>query len=109
MPDPSSGLHRTPADGDEDDEDARVTVLVRPRCRTCDRMVGVVEEICRRVGEPWEVVDIDDPAADPELRAEFTDAVPVTLVDGHEVGSWTLDPAALERALAGAGPAGTGR
>lgn len=88
---------------DPDDEAPRVTVLVRARCRTCDRMVGVVEEICRRVGEPWEVVDVDDPDADPELRAEFGAAVPVTLVDGDEVASWTLDPAALQRALTGSG------
>lgn len=99
MPEPSVG----PNAGAEVDETPRVTVLVRARCRTCDRMVGVVEEICRQVGEPWEVVDVDAPDTDPELRAEFSDAIPVTLVDGDEVGSWSLDPATLVRALAGAG------
>lgn len=97
LPDP------LPAPPQDPEERPRVTVLVRAECRTCDRVQAVVREVCWRVGEPWEVVDVDAPDTDPEVRAEFSDAVPVTLVDGVEVGSVTLDPAALDRALTGPG------
>ena len=94
------------ADGGADDDVVRVVVLVRAHCRTCDRMEGVVREICGRVGEEHAVVDVDDPGVDPEWRAEYGDRIPVTLVDGVEVGSWRLEPDDLVRALA---PDGTGR
>lgn len=85
-----------------DDGPVRVVVLVRAACRTCDRMEGVVREICGRVGEEHSVVDVDAPDADPEWRAEYGDRIPVTLVDGVEVGSWRLEPDDLVRALGAA-------
>lgn len=84
---------------------ARVTVLVRAQCRTCDRMEAVVREICWRLGEEWVTVDVDAPDADPEWRAEYSDRVPVALVDGAELASWRVEPADLVRALGGE-PAG---
>ena len=60
-------------------------------------MEGVVREVCADVGVGWERVDIDD--ADAELRGEFSDRIPVTLVDGEEHASWRVDPAALRTAL----------
>lgn len=77
----------------------RVTVLVRANCPTCVRMEDVVREVCARAGEEWKTVDVDAPDADPEWRAEYSDVVPVTLVDGHEVASWSLSPAVLADAL----------
>ncbi len=84
----------------EDEEPVRVVVLVRADCRTCDRMEGVVREMCQRVGEEYRRIDVDGPDADPEWRAEYSDAIPVVLVDGVEVGSWRVEPADLARALA---------
>lgn len=75
----------------------RVTVLVRPDCRTCDRMVLVVEAICAEAGEEYASVSVDD---DPELRGEYGDRVPVLLVDGEELASWRVEPDDLRRALA---------
>ena len=49
-------------------------------------------------GVGWERVDID--TADGELRGEFGDRIPVTLVDGEEHASWRVDPGALRTALA---------
>ena len=87
-------------DDTADDEDAvRVVVLVRAHCRTCDRMEGVVREICGRLGEEHVTVDVDAPDTDPEWRAEYGDRIPVTLVDGAEVGSWRVEPDDLVRAL----------
>lgn len=75
----------------------RVTVLVRPECRTCDRMVLVVEAICAEAGEEYTTVSVDD---DPELRGEYGDRIPVVLVDGEELASWRVEPDELRRALA---------
>ncbi|WP_373696239.1 glutaredoxin family protein [Actinomycetospora flava] len=97
------GSTATPVSG-SDDGRVRVVVLVRADCRTCDRMEGVVREICGRAGEEHTVVDVDAPGTDPEWRAEYGDRIPVTLVDGVEVGSWRLEPDDLVRALAGEAP-----
>jgi glutaredoxin-like protein DUF836 len=75
----------------------RVTVLVRARCTTCDRMEDVVRQVCADAGVGWERVDID--TADAELRGEFGDRIPVTLVDGEEHATWRVDPDALRTAL----------
>jgi hypothetical protein len=75
----------------------RVTVLVRAQCSACDRMEGVVREVCEAAGVGWERVDID--GADAELRGEYGDRIPVTLVDGEEHASWRVDPGALATAL----------
>ena len=83
---------------DETGVPVRVTVLVRAQCRTCDRMEDVVRRVCAELGVGWERVDIDD--ADAELRGEFGDIIPVTLVDGEEHASWSVDPGALRTALA---------
>lgn len=84
----------------ESTEPVRVTVLVRADCRTCDRMALVVRAVCEEVGEDWATVDVDDDAADPELRGEFGDRVPVVLVDGEELAAWRVEPDDLRRALA---------
>ncbi|MCD2192677.1 glutaredoxin family protein [Actinomycetospora endophytica] len=74
-----------------------MTVLVRAQCTTCDRMEDVVREVCAEVGVGWERVDIDH--ADADLRGEFGDRIPVTLVDGEEHATWRVEAAALRTAL----------
>jgi hypothetical protein len=76
----------------------RVTVLVRAQCTTCDQMEAVVREVCAETGTGWVTVDIDQ--ADADLRGEYGDRIPVTLVDGEEHASWRVEPAALRTALA---------
>lgn len=101
LPGTSSGAPGASGASDQSDEEeaVRVLVLVRADCRTCDRMEGVVREICGRVGEEHAVVDVDGPGADPEWRAEYGDRIPVVLVDGVEIASWRLEPDDLVRAL----------
>lgn len=79
--------------------DARVIVLVRANCPSCVRMEGVVREVCERTGDRWARVDVGAPDVDPELRAEFADSVPVTLVDGNEIATWSLAPDVLTAVL----------
>lgn len=99
LPDTLPGTSPEAPGASDEEEAVRVLVLVRADCRTCDRMEGVVREICGRVGEEHAVVDVDGPGADPEWRAEYGDRIPVVLVDGVEIASWRLEPDDLVRAL----------
>ena len=75
----------------------RVTFYTRDGCHLCDQAREVVALVCAELGESWVEVDID---ADPQLRARFTDEVPVTFVDGRQHDFWRVDEARLRRALA---------
>lgn len=77
--------------------DARVVVLVRQGCHLCDDALTVVETVCRDLTVVWRAVDVD---GDAELRARFTDHVPVTFVDGRQHALWFVDAAQLRAALA---------
>ncbi len=76
--------------------EARVVLLVRDGCHLCEEAVAVVSAVCARTGDSWAVRDVD---ADPVLRAEFSDHVPVTFVDGVRHAIWHLDPEALTASL----------
>jgi hypothetical protein len=55
-----------------------------------------VARICAELDVPWEVTDVD---ADPELRAEYGEQVPVILIDGEEHGYWRVEEDRLRAAL----------
>jgi glutaredoxin len=76
---------------------ARVVVLVRDGCHLCVDAVATVSAVCAATGDSWETVDVDSDAA---LRAEYTDHVPVTFVDGVRHALWHVDADALAQALA---------
>lgn len=76
--------------------DARVVVYTRAGCHLCELAEAQVAEICAATGDSWSRVDIDD---DPDLRARFTEQVPVTFVDGAQHDFWRVDPARLAKAL----------
>lgn len=73
-----------------------VTVMSREGCHACDDAIADVRRICDELGVPWSVSDVD---ADPELRAEYGDQVPVILIDGVEHGFWKVEEERLRRAL----------
>lgn len=79
--------------------DARVVLLVRDGCHLCADAVDVVDRVCAGLGVAWRLVDVD---TDPELRASYTDHVPVTMVDGREHARWFVDAEKLAAALTGA-------
>ena len=76
--------------------DARVVLLVRDGCHLCTEAVGVVSAVCAETGDTWVTRDVD---AYPALRAEFSDHVPVTFVDGVRHAIWYVDADALRRVL----------
>jgi glutaredoxin len=73
-----------------------VTVVSRNGCHLCEVAEADVERICADLGVPWEVTDVD---ADPELRAEYGELVPVILIDGAEHGYWRVEEDRLRAAL----------
>lgn len=76
---------------------ARVVLLVREGCHLCDDAVEIVRAVCAETGATWTTLDVD---SDPALRAQYSDHVPVTLVDGERHAFWHVDADALARSLA---------
>lgn len=72
-------------------------MLVRAHCHACTVAREDIDRICTDLGVPWRTSDVD---ADPELRAEYGDRVPVILIDGREHGFWKVEEQRLRAALA---------
>ncbi|HVU72152.1 MAG TPA: glutaredoxin family protein [Mycobacteriales bacterium] len=73
-------------------EPARVEVITRVDCHLCD----VTKADLTRLGIPFVERDVD---ADPVLRDEHGDYVPVVLVDGRQVAWGRVDPEKVARAV----------
>lgn len=73
-----------------------MVVVTRAGCHLCEEAERVAASVCRSAGASFATLDVD---ADPDLRARFTDHVPVTFVDGVRFALWFLDPDALRAAL----------
>jgi glutaredoxin len=73
-----------------------VELLCRSGCHLCDEARRLVQRVTAETGVGWTETDID---ADPALRAEFGELVPVVRVDGKELGYWRIDEGRLRRAL----------
>ena len=57
-----------------------------------------MRRLADQAGVPVEVLDVD---ADPALAAQWSDHVPVVLLDGERHSMWFVDEAVLRRALRG--------
>jgi glutaredoxin len=75
---------------------ARIELVTRQGCHLCDAARPVVAAVAAEQGVGWVERDVD---ADPALRAAHGDEVPVVLVDGRRHSCFTVDPAALAKAL----------
>ncbi len=73
-----------------------VTVVSRQGCHLCEVAAADVARICAELGVEWTTQDVD---ADPGLRAEYGDRVPVILIDGAEHGYWRLEEDRFRAAL----------
>jgi glutaredoxin len=74
----------------------RVLVYTRDGCHLCDEAEAEVARICGELGLGFATADVD---ADPELRAEYGDRVPVIMVDGREHGFFRVEEQRLRAAL----------
>jgi glutaredoxin len=75
-----------------------VTLLVRAQCHACAAARADIARICAELDVGWHTSDVD---ADPELRAQYGDRVPVILIDGREHGFWAVEEPRLRAALTG--------
>ena len=70
----------------------RITLYGRPGCHLCDE----AQEVLDRVGEPYDVVDIE---SDDELLKRYLERIPVVAVDGEEVFDFFVEESTLRRLL----------
>jgi hypothetical protein len=74
----------------------RVTVITRVDCHLCDVAKDAVARIAAQLNVAWVEADVD---ADPALFDEYSDLVPVILVDGRMHGYWRVEEDRLRQAL----------
>lgn len=72
-------------------------MLVRDGCHLCVEAVEMIAKVCAEAGATWVASNVD---SDPDLRAKFTDHVPVTFVDGTLLSYWFVDADELRSRLA---------
>jgi len=77
---------------------SRYELVTRAGCHLCDEMAAVLDAVLPAFGLAWSARDVD---AEPELRARFTDVVPVLLRDGLPVAKVRIDRKGLERIVRG--------
>jgi len=72
-----------------------VSLITRVGCTLCVEAEHVVDQVCASHHVGWRRLDVD---ADPGL-AQFSDHVPVLLIDGIVISYWFVDAAELGRRL----------
>jgi hypothetical protein len=75
---------------------SRIALVTRVGCHLCDVARQALERVAAQTGETWHELDVD---ADPGLLDEYSDRVPVVLLDGKEHGYWRVEEARLIRDL----------
>jgi glutaredoxin len=76
--------------------DHQVTLVTRAGCHLCEEAEQVLRRMHAELRFDYREVDVDSATA---LQAEFSDRVPVILLDGREHGYWCVEEARLRRAL----------
>jgi glutaredoxin len=77
--------------------DHQVTLLTRVGCHLCETAEQSLRRLAGELGFGYREVDVDGSQA---LREEYSDRVPVILLDGKEHGYWRVEEARLRKALA---------
>jgi len=78
--------------------DPRITLLSRPGCHLCDDARAVIARVAADLDVAWEERDI---TGSPDDLAEYSDMIPVTLVDGVQHDFWRVSEERLRLALLG--------
>lgn len=74
-----------------------VTLITRTGCHLCQEAEATLRRLAGELAFGYRELDVD---ADPALRAEFSDRVPVILIDGREHGYWRVEEPRFRKALA---------
>jgi glutaredoxin len=75
----------------------RVTLITRVGCHLCEQAQAVLLRLREELCFGYDELDVD---ADRDRRNEYSDRVPVILVDGKEHGYWRVEEDRLRAALA---------
>jgi glutaredoxin len=76
--------------------DHRVTLITRAGCHLCEVAEQALRRLTAELGFAYREVDVDGEDA---LRHEYSDRVPVILIDGKEHGYWRVEEARFRKAL----------
>lgn len=79
-----------------------VTLVGKPGCHLCDDARAVVNRVAAETGAEVEELDITAEGFDPELKAEYWEQIPVTLVNGARHDFWRVDADRLRKAITAA-------
>jgi glutaredoxin len=90
------GKHAVDSEDAAGGEEPVVRVMTRHNCSLCDKAIDTVRRVCAELGVRWDTSDVD---AEPELRAEYGDRVPVILIDGREHGYYSVEEDRFRAAL----------
>jgi glutaredoxin len=77
--------------------DHQVTLITRVGCHLCDDAAATLARLRAELGFGYDEVDVE---ADRDRRNEYSDRVPVILIDGKEHGYWRVEEARFRAALA---------
>lgn len=72
------------------------TLITRTGCHLCEEAEQTLRRLSAELGFALQTRDVD---ADPALRAEYSDRVPVILLDGREHGYWRVEEPRFRAAL----------
>jgi glutaredoxin len=75
----------------------QVTLITRSGCHLCEQAEAVLRRLRDELGYGYDERDVD---TDPALRAEYSDRVPVVLIDGREHGYWRVEEPRFRQAIA---------
>ena len=76
--------------------DHHVTLITREGCHLCDDASVLLRELRDELGFGYDELDVD---ADRDRRNEYSDRVPVILIDGKEHGYWRVEEARFRAAV----------
>jgi len=76
--------------------DHRVTLITRDGCHLCEDAERQLAALAGELGFELSVLDVD---ADRARANEYSERVPVILIDGAEHGYWRLEEARFRAAL----------
>jgi glutaredoxin len=74
-----------------------VTLITRSGCHLCEQAEHLLRSMAGELGFRYTELDVD---ADPVLKAEHSDDVPVIMLDGRQHGYWRVEEQRLRRDLA---------
>jgi glutaredoxin len=74
-----------------------VTLISRRNCHLCDEAAASLRALSTELSYELHEIDVD---SDHTLQDEYSDRVPVILIDGREHGYWRLEEARFRRAMA---------